>query len=320
MSRSLEARIDGVRRAEKADLAWALSLVEDRRSGRAPELGALLGALPMRLESHRVGLTGPPGVGKSTLAAAMARAFRSAGKTVGVLAVDPSSPRSGGALLGDRVRMALDHTDPGLFVRSFATGGEAGGLMHAIDAAARVLGAAFDRVLIETTGVGQTETDIVYLADTVVLVIQPGSGDVLQFLKAGIMEVPDIVVVNKVDQGRLAEAAAADLRSALGATPRDLEHEWKVTVLRTSARDGTGIEELVDEVERHRSATHGGLMKRRRRGAVAWTLSLVTRRYGVYGIERLGGRRAAESLAEQFLDEGASPNEVALRLGERITG
>src|SRR6185437_15914402 len=139
---------------------------------------------------HRVGLTGPPGVGKITLASALAAELRKRGHTVGVLAVDPSSRRSGGALLGDRARIDTEPGDQGLFVRSLATGGELGGLARAAPASVLVLAAAYDRVLVETVGVGQSETDIEHVVDTVVFVVQPGSGDALQFLKAGIMEIP----------------------------------------------------------------------------------------------------------------------------------
>ncbi|MET0390230.1 MAG: GTP-binding protein, partial [Polyangiales bacterium] len=181
-----------VGRAEKIAVAAALNLIEDRRPSALPRIEALLHALAAEKPAdfgQRVGLTGPPGVGKSTLTAALARKYRELGRSVGVLAVDPSSTRSGGALLGDRARMSFDPEDTGLFVRSLATAGEAGGLAHAANAAVEVLATAYDRVLVETTGVGQTETDVEHVVDTVCLVIQPGSGDVLQFIKAGIMEI-----------------------------------------------------------------------------------------------------------------------------------
>ena len=201
--------------SDKAAVSRALNLVEDRRLESHARVAALLAALkdaPKAAGGHRVGLTGPPGVGKSTLTSALARSVRRRGRTVGVVAVDPSSIRSGGSLLGDRARMSFDPTDAGLFVRSLATAGEVGGLAYAANSAVRVLAAAYDMVVVETTGVGQSEVDVVDVADTVVLVIQPGSGDVLQFLKAGIMEIPDILVVNKADQEELARRAVADLR------------------------------------------------------------------------------------------------------------
>src|SRR5688500_12026094 len=167
-----------VRRGDRVAVASDLNLVEDRgpqAAARAVELLAALDTAPLADPGHRIGLTGPPGAGKSTLAAAVARLLRARGRTVGVLAVDPSSVRSGGALLGDRARIVFDPADDGLFLRSLATGGDAGGLARAAPAAVRVLGAAFHAVLVETTGVGQTETDVAHVADTVVLVVQPGS-------------------------------------------------------------------------------------------------------------------------------------------------
>ncbi len=158
---------------------------------------------------HVVGVTGPPGVGKSTLLSALLREWRSRGRAVAVLAVDPSSKRSGGALLGDRARIEHDPADRDVFIRSMAAGERLGGLAPATRAAAQALSAAFDIVVIETVGVGQSETDVAEAAQTVVVVVQPGSGDALQFLKAGIMEVPDVLVVTKADLGPTARARRA---------------------------------------------------------------------------------------------------------------
>ena len=188
MPPDIDALAQGLIAGDKSAVSQALNLVEDRRDEAKSQMADLLDAIHaagVEDKSHRVGLTGPPGVGKSSLAASLARALRQRERRVGVVAVDPSSVRSGGSLLGDRVRMAFDPQDQGLFVRSLATAGEAGGLNYAANNAVRVLGAAFETVLIETTGVGQTETDIMHIADTVVLVIQPGSGDVLQFFESG---------------------------------------------------------------------------------------------------------------------------------------
>ncbi|TNF60089.1 MAG: methylmalonyl Co-A mutase-associated GTPase MeaB, partial [Deltaproteobacteria bacterium] len=246
--------------ADKAAVSRALNLVEDRRPeshARVAELLAALKDAPKAAGGHRVGLTGPPGVGKSTLTSVLARSVRQRGRTVGVVAVDPSSIRSGGSLLGDRARMSFDPSDAGLFVRSLPTAGEVGGLAYAANSAVRVLAAAYDMVVIETTGVGQSEIDIVHVADTVTLVIQPGSGDVLQFLKAGIMEIPDILVVNKADHEELARRAVADLRGALrtahaaGASGGQ-DADWEPPIIATSATKGTGIDELIDALDRHR--------------------------------------------------------------------
>ncbi len=196
----------------------ALNLLENRN--RRDEIGALLAEVaPARLggeaRAHVVGVTGPPGAGKSTLLSALARAWRAGGRTVAVLAVDPTSKRSGGALLGDRMRIDADPGDRGLFIRSTAAGERLGGLAPGTRTAAQALAAAFDVVVIETVGVGQSETEVAEAADTVAVVVQPGSGDVLQFLKAGIMEVPDVLVVTKADLGQVAQRARRDLHAAL---------------------------------------------------------------------------------------------------------
>ena len=168
-----------------------------------------------------IGLTGPPGVGKSTLIARLIEALRAEDRSVGVIAIDPSSRRSGGALLGDRVRLALDAEDPGVFVRSMAARGRLGGLAAEAFAATLLMRAVYDRVIVETVGVGQSETDIAIVADTVVLCVQPGSGDSLQYIKAGIAEIPDIAVIGKADLGSIALKAQSDLEAALALERRD---------------------------------------------------------------------------------------------------
>jgi len=208
----------------------ALNLLENRSPGVRGEIAALLaevapGRLGGEADAHIVGVTGPPGAGKSTLLAALTRAWRARERTVAVLAVDPSSKRSGGSLLGDRARIEADPADRGLFVRSTAAGERLGGLAPATRAAAQALAAAFDVVVIETVGVGQSETEVAEAADTVAVVVQPGSGDVLQFLKAGIMEVPDVLVVTKADMGDAAMRARRDLAAALRADEADAEGE-----------------------------------------------------------------------------------------------
>jgi LAO/AO transport system kinase len=308
--------------ADKAAVSRALNLVEDRRPESNARVATLLGALkgaPRAAGGHRVGLTGPPGVGKSTLTSALARALRHRGRTVGVVAVDPSSLRSGGSLLGDRARMSFDPTDNGLFVRSLATAGEVGGLSYAANSSVRVLAAAYDVVVVETTGVGQSEIDIVHVADTVVLVIQPGSGDVLQFLKAGIMEIPDILVVNKADHEELARRAVTDLRGALqtahaaGAGGGE-DRSWDTPIIATSATKGTGIEELIDALDAHRSHLEETLATRRRHGEVQWALDLFTRKHGEHGVSTLGGTASLKSRAERDLDGGDTPLSLCERM------
>ena len=291
----------------------ALNLLENRtKRDQAAEL--LAEVSPARLggeaPAHVVGVTGPPGAGKSTLLSALARAWRSSGRTVAVLAVDPTSKRSGGALLGDRARIEADPGDRGLFVRSTAAGERLGGLAPATRAAAQALAAAFDVVVIETVGVGQSETDVAEAADTVAVVVQPGSGDVLQFLKAGIMEVPDVLVVTKADLGQVAQRARRDLHAAL----RSLGSPDVPVVAVSSIAPIAGIDELAEALDHH----HAGLdlpaarTRSRRLGALADFVA----EHGERGLRALGGRRATEAwLGEQ--PEGLSEPELAQALEVR---
>ncbi|MGH7270847.1 MAG: methylmalonyl Co-A mutase-associated GTPase MeaB, partial [Polyangiaceae bacterium] len=250
-----------------------------------------------RASGHRVGVTGPPGAGKSTLVSVMALCLRERGRTVGILAVDPSSKRSGGALLGDRARIDSHPEDPGLFVRSLATAGELGGLARSVPSGVMVLAAAFDWVLVETVGVGQSETDVETVVDTVVFVVQPGSGDALQFLKAGIMEIPDIIAVNKSDVGEAARRTRADLRAVLGSTQSAGITGDSPEVLTVSAMRHHGVEELVAAIERHRAArvASGTFEERRLEGRIEWGLREFERRVGDEGIENAGGRASVRA-------------------------
>ena len=209
----------------------------------SPEAGAILAGLPSARQAHVIGITGAPGVGKSTTSNALIRAWRLSGRTVGVLAVDPSSPITGGALLGDRIRMTDHALDDGVFIRSLATRGHLGGLSQSVPDSVRVLDAAgFDIVLVETVGVGQSEVDIMRVADTCVIVMAPGMGDAIQAAKAGLIEIGDVYVVNKADRPG-AEKTARDLRGAAGGRP----------VLTISALSGKGIDELVAAIDAHSS-------------------------------------------------------------------
>ena len=275
----------------------ALNLLENRAAGRRAEIAALLaevapGRLGGEAPGHVVGVTGPPGAGKSTLLSALVRVWRDRGRTVGVLAVDPSSRRSGGSLLGDRARIDADPADRGLFIRSTAAGERLGGLAPATRTAAHALAAAFDVVVVETVGVGQSETDVAETADTVAVVVQPGSGDVLQFLKAGIMEVPDVLVVTKADLGPVAERAVRDLRAAL----RSLGDGAPVVAV-SSVHPVQGIEALADALAEHRAGLDvaAARTRARRLGALADYVA----EHGERGLRALGGRRAAE----RFLTE-----------------
>jgi len=282
-----------------------LSLVEDRRPRSAPDIIELLQALRRDLHGNaaqRIGFTGPPGVGKSSLVASFARELRKRDATVGILAVDPSSPRSGGALLGDRARIDPDPEDDHIFVRSMASGGDLGGLARAAFSAVEVLSAAYDVVLIETVGVGQSETDIEFVADGTVMVLQPASGDILQFLKAGILEVPDAFAVNKSDLGEVAQRTMRDLQSSLdSARKAGLAFDDPIAVA-TSALDGTGVSDLADAVEslHGRLKQSGRLERRRQRGGGAWAERALLRRVGEVGVAALGGpHQVRELIAER---------------------
>jgi LAO/AO transport system kinase len=257
---------------------------------------------------HIVGVTGPPGAGKSTLLSALLHAWRASEQSVAMLAVDPSSRRSGGSLLGDRARIELDPADHGVFIRSTAAGERLGGIAWGTRAAAQALAAAFDVVVIETVGVGQAETEIAEIADTVVVVVQPGSGDTLQFLKSGIMEIPDVLVVTKADLGQVATSARRDLSAAL----RSLGRRSTMVLAVSSLPPPSGIEELCHTLEeRRRSLTANSAHKlaaRRLRARRAGALTNFVVEHGERGLRTLGGRRAAERwLAEQnpALDEAA---------------
>ncbi|MDQ6776422.1 MAG: ArgK protein, partial [Actinomycetota bacterium] len=245
-------------RLRTGDLSAApavLNLVENRSPAARAKTRELLAAVsPSALggepRAHVVGVTGPPGVGKSSLLSRLVAQWRAQGRSVAVLAVDPSSRRSGGSLLGDRARIEVDPSDRGVYIRSTAVGERLGGLAPATRAAASALAAAFDVVVIETVGVGQSETEVADVADTVAVVVQPGSGDVLQFLKSGIMEIPDVLVVTKADLGRPATRALADLRSAL----RSLGAREIPLVAVSSVSPATGIPELVAALDAHRES------------------------------------------------------------------
>jgi LAO/AO transport system kinase len=299
LTRPTRGPLDGrelATRLRDRDLAAApavLNLLESRAEAERGQAEALLaalspGALGGEAPGHVVGVTGPPGVGKSSLLSRLVKAWRAGGRSVAVLAVDPTSKRSGGALLADRARIDVDPGDRNVFIRSTAAGNRLGGLAPATRAAAAALSAAFDVVVIETVGVGQSETEVADVADTVAVVVQPASGDVLQFLKAGIMEVPDVLVVTKSDLGNVARRAVDDLRSAL----RALSAQNAEVVAVSAIAPPQGIDELVGALDRHRETLD--LAGRRVRARRMHALADFAAEHGERGLRALGGRREAE--------------------------
>lgn len=291
--------VDDILGGGKKAVARALNLLEEKGSSCYERNKALIDRLSRKARPERyvVGITGPPGVGKSTLVSRLVREYRSRGKTVGVIAVDPSSKRSGGALLGDRARISHDPDDEGIFIRSMATGSHMGGLAWRTRHCLTVLEAVYDVIVLETVGVGQSETEIDQVADSVAYIVQPGSGDILQFMKAGIMEIPHVIVVNKADQKVLAARAQSDLMVAKAYSQSALDG-WELKVVMTSALEGWGQKELVDIIEDHRGflTERGILEERRRQKRIGWVRMLFKERFGDFGLEVLGGEGNVDSL------------------------
>ncbi len=266
--------------AGKAALAAALAGLE-----QAPESAASLAVLETAYAAprgHVLGITGPPGVGKSTLLGALITRWRAGGHTVGVIAVDPSSRLSGGALLGDRTRIKTAADDDGVFVRSMAARDRLGGLAALTWPAMVLMRALFDIVVVETVGVGQSEGDVADLADTVLLCVQPGAGDSLQYMKAGIVEIPDIVAVTKADMGAIAERTRAEVAGALS-----LGEGGGEAVLALSAARGTGLDDLIAAIADHAAAAgDGGFAVRRHAQAERWLAAAIRERFGRDGLRR----------------------------------
>ncbi len=314
-------------------LARAISMVENGVDGYERLLSSVHGDVG---RAYRIGVTGPPGAGKSTLTERLVRAYRDRGLTVAVVAADPTSPFSGGALLGDRIRMESISLDSGVFIRSMATRGELGGLAVTTREVCDLLDAfGFDRIVIETVGVGQSELAIAATADAAVLVLVPESGDGVQVLKAGVMEIADIYVVNKADRSG-ADRLRQEIEVMLGirrgqayrhVTPhhrptpggvagqRDggTNGDWEPPVLTTVARDGTGIEELADALERYRERleSSGELARRRRERLARHTREVVDRSLRRLVWEEGGGGRILEAGLDRVVQGSVSPYELA---------
>ena len=296
--------VERARNADPRSVARLISLVEDG-SPALREVAERL--MPFTGHARVVGITGSPGVGKSTSTSALVGALRAAGKRVAILAVDPSSPFSGGALLGDRVRMQDHATDPGVFIRSMATRGHLGGLAAAAPQALRVLDAVgCDVVLIETVGVGQSEVEVVQLADTTVVLLAPGMGDGIQAAKAGILEIADVFVVNKADRDG-ADQVARDLRYMLSLGGKHSSAgAWRPPIVKTVAARGEGVDDLVAAIDKHWNwMTDSGELRRRRQARAgaeieAIAVETVRRRFseihGAAALAELAGRVAAGRL------------------------
>ena len=297
----------------------ALNLVDDERPEPREHARALLDALQRnreRLRAQRVGITGAPGAGKSTLLDALVRTLRP-DRTVGILAIDPSSQRTGGALLGDRFRVRSGALDDGVYLRSMAARDRLGGLADATSAGVEILSAVFDFVFVETVGVGQSESDVARLVDTLVFVAQPGAGDMLQFMKAGILELPDVFLVNKADLGAPARRTASELGSGLGLAATR-EDGWQSPVLLASARDNEGIPALIEAIEAHgaHAKTSGTLAKRRLQGRIRGVIEALASRYGTYGLEQIGGSQTLEIRVREAEEDSVAT--LAQSLGQEI--
>ena len=322
MDESTRRLLDGLRDGERGAVAEALNLVDDRRPARRAAALDLLDALDtpaLETTGWCTGITGPPGAGKSTLLNALVRETRRRALQVGVVAVDPSSRRTGGALLGDRMRLDASARESGVFLRSMAARDRLGGLADATYASMEIMRSVFDRVFVETVGIGQSESEISRLVDTLVFVVQPGAGDTLQFMKAGILEWPDVFVVNKSDLGAPAERTRSELIGGLGLGERR-DDAWTPPVLLCSAQDDRGLAEFFEAIEAHREAqlASGDVIARRAEARSAHVIGALLRRWGTAGIERLGGERALEERIGAASDQ--SPFRLLEALGEEISG
>ena len=311
----VEELVAGVLAGDRRAVARAISLVEDGR----PELEALsAGIYPSTGRAMTVGITGAPGVGKSTLAAALVGAARAHELRVAVLAIDPTSPYTGGALLGDRVRMQEHATDPGVFIRSMATRGHLGGMALAAPEGVRILDAAgYELVMVETVGVGQAEVDVAAATDTTLVVLAPGLGDAVQMAKAGILEVADVFVVNKADRDGAGEVAR-ELRQMLHLGAPRPSHEPDPPVLTVAASRGEGVDDVWAAIGDHgdRTAASGARDAKRRARLLAEVESLAAERFRVAAAAAL---EADDDLATDLAERRVDPYGAAAALARRAS-
>jgi len=301
--------LDGDRRA----LARGISLVENDD----PEGWALVKEVyPRTGRATVLGFTGPPGAGKSTLLAALTKYERARERTVGVLSIDPTSPFTHGALLGDRIRLSDHFLDPGVYIRSMASRGALGGLSEAALQAALLMDASGrDVILLETVGVGQAEVDIIDHADTIVLVLMPGSGDSIQALKAGVMEIPDVIVVNKADHP-LTDTMVREIKNVLALGPHK---GWRVPIVKTEAVREEGVEELADKLEAHRDyvESEGTLSERRRRNLMSEVLAIATNRMRRELEQAIADDDQVRELLDRVVSRELDPASAAATILER---
>ena len=310
---TLEELVAGVRSGERRALARAISLVEDGDPLAYPLVREVY---PETGRAAVIGVTGPPGVGKSSLVGALVTHVREGGRTVGVVSVDPSSPFSRGALLGDRIRLSDHFLDAGVFIRSMASRGALGGLSEATLQAALLMDASGkDDVFIETVGVGQAEIDIVDHGDTIVLVLMPGSGDSIQALKAGVMEIPDVIVVNKADHP-MTDTMIREIRGVLSLGPAT---SWRVPIVKTEAAKGEGVAELAEKITEHRAhiEAEGSLEERRARNLRIEVLELAASRMRRRLEATLADDPSVRELLDRVVKREIDPASAAKDLLER---